>query len=154
MANDVHGCNLRKGRCSLPGQIYLLTAVTYDRQTFFSDFILGRLVVHEFIRSAAMDHAHTLAFVVMPDHFHWLMSLVSPLPLSGVVGNVKSHSARTINSVLDRIGEPVWQRGFHDHALRSEEHMIDIARYIITNPVRAGLVRRVGDYPLWDVVWL
>lgn len=32
--------------------------------------------------------------------------------------------------------------------------MIDIARYIITNPVRAGLVRRVGDYPLWDVVWL
>ncbi len=32
--------------------------------------------------------------------------------------------------------------------------MIDVARYIIANPLRAGLVGRVGDYPLWDAVWL
>jgi putative transposase len=38
--------------------------------------------------------------------------------------------------------------------LRNEESVIDAARYIIANPLRAGLVKRVGDYPLWDAVWL
>jgi len=28
------------------------------------------------------------------------------------------------------------------------------ARYIVANPLRAGLVERLGDYPLWDAVWL
>ncbi|MDH3872092.1 MAG: transposase [Gammaproteobacteria bacterium] len=154
MANGLHGCNLRKGRCSLPGQVYLVTAVTHRRQPFFSDFVLGRLVVREFIRAEIFYQADTLAFVVMPDHFHWLLSLGSIHSLSAVVGNVKSHSARTINTALDRDGKPVWQRSFHDHAVRSEESMIDVARYIISNPLRAGLVRKVGDYPLWDAMWL
>jgi len=154
MDNDLHGCYLRKGRCTLPGQVYLVTAASYRRQAFFSELALGRLVVHEFMRSAAMNHAHTLAFVVMPDHFHWLMSLGFPLPLSGVVDNVKGHSARSVNTVLGRAGMPVWQRGFHDHALRREESVKDVARYIVANPLRAGLVRRVEDYALWDAEWL
>jgi hypothetical protein len=29
-----------------------------------------------------------------------------------------------------------------------------LARYIIANPIRAGLVERAGDYPLWDACWL
>jgi hypothetical protein len=29
-----------------------------------------------------------------------------------------------------------------------------MARYIIANPLRAGLVDRIGDYPLWDAMWL
>ncbi|MEQ7866160.1 transposase, partial [Xanthomonas sp. WHRI 8393] len=28
------------------------------------------------------------------------------------------------------------------------------ARYLIANPLRAGLVERVGDYPFWDAIWL
>jgi len=51
-------------------------------------------------------------------------------------------------------GHSVWQDGFHDHALRREEDLKEVARYIIANPVRAGLVTRVGDYPLWDACWL
>ncbi|MCZ6895303.1 MAG: transposase, partial [Gammaproteobacteria bacterium] len=26
--------------------------------------------------------------------------------------------------------------------------------YLLTNPLRAGLVKRLGDYPLWDAVWV
>ncbi|MBB5859537.1 hypothetical protein GGR69_001194 [Xanthomonas arboricola] len=29
-----------------------------------------------------------------------------------------------------------------------------MARYLIANPLRAGLVARVGDYPFWDAIWL
>jgi putative transposase len=38
--------------------------------------------------------------------------------------------------------------------LRDEDDVKDWARYIVANPVRAGLVKRVGDYPHWDAVWL
>jgi hypothetical protein len=29
-----------------------------------------------------------------------------------------------------------------------------VARYIVANPLRAGLVKHLGDYPLWDAIWL
>ena len=49
---------------------------------------------------------------------------------------------------------PVWQKGYFDRALRYEEDLKAAARYIIANPLRAGLVAQVGDYPLWDAIWL
>ena len=66
---------------------------------------------------------------------------------------LKGRSARGINTQLGRTGT-VWQTGFHDHALRNNENMQDIARYVIANPLRAGLVRQIGDYALWDAAWL
>lgn len=38
--------------------------------------------------------------------------------------------------------------------MRYDEDLLKAARYIIANPLRARLVKRVGDYPLWDAVWL
>jgi len=53
-----------------------------------------------------------------------------------------------------RLGQPVWQRGFHDHAVRREEDLQALARYVVANPVRAGLVQRTGLYPHWDAIWV
>lgn len=106
------------------------------------------------MRSDGCEWSQTLAFVVMPDHLHWLFSLAGNASLSGVVGNIKRHSARKVNELTDRRGLPVWQRGYHDHALRSEDAVIEVARYLVANPLRAGIARRVGDYPLWDAMWL
>jgi len=38
--------------------------------------------------------------------------------------------------------------------MRKEEDLQALARYIVANPLRAGLVKRVGDYPHWDAMWL
>jgi hypothetical protein len=60
-----------------------------------------------------------------------------------------------VKSVVSRqLGQPIWQAGFHDRAMRKEENLQAFARYIVANPVRAGLVNRVGDYPHWDAMWL
>lgn len=59
----------------------------------------------------------------------------------------------TINQACGTQGA-LWQSGYHDRAARAEEDLIQIARYIIGNPLRAGLVEHVGDYPLWDAAWL
>jgi putative transposase len=87
-----------------------------------------------------------LGFVVMPDHLHWLL-LLRRGELSDVVRRLKGRSARFI-------GHPLWQPNFYDHAIRADEDLRAIARYIVANPLRAGLVKCLGDYPHWDAVWL
>lgn len=137
---------LRKGRYPEPERIYLVTTTTLNRTPVFSDFYRARCLIKVLREHCTRDLADTLAFVVMPDHLHWLMQLGSLRLLEQVVGSVKSLCAH-------QIGHPVWQPGFHDHAIRREEDLLGIARYIVANPLRAGLVERLGDYPHWDAVW-
>jgi len=152
MSTLPHGKHLRTGRYSECGRIYMLTAVTQHREPVFSDWQVGRLVVHQFRQAQAEGLADSLAWVVMPDHFHWLVELKHGT-LAQLVLATKSRSARAVNARLGRSGR-FWQKGFHDRAIRREEDLQAVARYIIANPLRAGLVRRVQDYPLWDAVWL
>lgn len=141
-----HAKDLRKGRFSESGRIYYITTATLYRAPSFTEFSAARIVVHALRAEEANANASTLAYVLMPDHLHWLMQLHAG-DLSTVVGRVKSTTAH-------RIGGAVWQAGFHDHALRREEDLLNIARYIVANPLRAGLVERLGEYPHWDAVWL
>ena len=142
-----HGKDLRKGRVSLPGQVYHVTAITFERQPVFSDLRSARVLISALREAQARSEAATLAFVVMPDHMHWLLQLGEDASLSAVVGAVKAVTAHGL-------GKRIWQSGFHDHALRQEEDLAKLARYIVANPLRAGLVQRVGDYSHWDAVWL
>ena len=135
---------LRTGRYSQAGQVYLVTTVTRERQAVFADFAAARLLVSVLRAESALGSCTTLAFVVMPDHLHWLLQLEQGL-LSALVGRIKSISAK-------RLGRPIWQAGFHDRALRREEDLQATARYLVANPLRAGLVTRVGLYPHWDAI--
>ncbi|MDD5036975.1 MAG: transposase [Methylococcaceae bacterium] len=146
-----HSCDLRKGRVSEAHRAYLITSVCAGRKPWFADSYLGRLLVRVFM--GVRPDAETLAFVVMPDHFHWLMQLGGERDLSDVVQAVKSVSSHRINQHLGRKGF-IWQEGCHDHALRSDEDLPQLARYVVANPLRAGLVSRLGDYPLWDAIGL
>jgi REP element-mobilizing transposase RayT len=143
---------LRKGRFALVGQMYCLTTVTYERQPLFLDFRTARIVINELREIQVERKATTVAFVVMPDHLHWLVVLESDSP-SVVMRLLKTRAARKINQ-LRCSGKPVWQTGFHDRAIRSEENIPVIARYIVRNPVRAGLVPSARSYPHWDCIWI
>jgi putative transposase len=147
-----HAHRLRTGRYSEPGQIYLLTAVVLNRQPLFHDFKSGRLVVDALKTAEQEGFATSLAWVVMPDHFHWLIELQNT-QLPKLMARTKSRIAVTLNRLAGRQG-PVWQHGYHDRAIRKEEDLQAVARYIVANPLRAGLVEKVGDYPLWDAIWL
>jgi len=94
----------------------------------------------------------SLALVVMPDHIHWLVQLGSGRSLQQVMNSLKGRSAYRIN--LERSErQQVWQAGFHDHAIRREEDLESAARYLIQNPVRAGLVEQFDQYPFWESVY-
>ena len=143
---------LRFGRHSEPGRAYLVTAVVHNRQPVFSDWRTGRLLVAEFRRAHDEGSVDSIAWVVMPDHFHWLMPLRDG-DLPQVIGSTKSRCTQAMNRMTGRSG-PLWQTGYHDRAIRDGEELLPFARYIIANPLRAGLVKRIGDYPLWDACWL
>ncbi len=89
----------------------------------------------------------------MPDHCHLLVQVGVADSLSSLIGRLKAHTARACNQLVGAHG-PVWQRGFHDRALRREAEIPAAARYIVRNPVRAGLVSSVGQYSCWNAVWL
>jgi len=89
----------------------------------------------------------------MPDHFHGLIQLGDTETLSNVVKKAKGRSALLINRQRLQTGN-LWMEGFHDHAIRKEDDLHSVARYMVLNPVRAGLVKRCGDYPFWDAIWI
>ena len=47
-----------------------------------------------------------------------------------------------------RYGGPLWQPGYYERVLRAGDDGRTVAAYIVSNPVRAGLVREPKDYPL------
>ena len=144
---------LRKGRVSIENGIYLVTTTTVARQKLFSDFGVGCAAARCFEDARMLGNAKMLAWVLMPDHLHALLQLGEQDELSKVVNRLKSASARHVNCVLKRTGA-VWARAFHDHALRCNEDLQDVARYVVANPLRAGLVARIGDYPFWNAAWI
>ncbi len=143
---------LRKGRVSLTHQIYHLTVTTKNRRRFFTELVPARVLARALHDQAVMGDARTLAWCLMPDHLHWLVQLGEAYSLSVLVQRLKSISAKRIRK--NGSADFAWAKVFHDHALRAEEDLKVLARYIVANPVRAGLVEQVGEYPHWDVVWL
>ena len=129
---------LRIGRYSEAGRIYLLTTTTHHRAPVFRDFVLGRLVVDQFRCAQGLGYANSLAWVVMPDHFHWLIELRQG-SLSELMQRTKSLSAKAVKQATGRTTD-LWHRGFYDQALRREEDLVKVARYVVANPLRAGLV--------------
>ena len=144
--------DLRKGRWSEAGRAYHVTTVVAGRRPIFRDLRLGRVVVREMKRLEDERVVASLAFVVMPDHLHWLFILQDRITLSEVMRRLKGRSAYLLAEETNH--RPFWQRAFHDHAIRSDEDLRVIAGYIVANPLRAGLVNRIADYPLWDAVWV
>ncbi|HBX56095.1 REP-associated tyrosine transposase [Pseudomonas sp. UBA2684] len=144
---------LRKGRVSLGHTVYLITATTDKREPRFAYFPAACSAARCFEDRALLGESRMLAWVLMPDHAHWLLQLGDKDRLGDVVGRLKSASSRQANRLLDRQG-PLWAKTFHDHALRAEDGLQAVARYIVANPRRAGLVKRIGDYPFWNAIWL
>ena len=143
---------LRRGRCSEQGRIYLVTFTTHRRARLYDDWTCARAVARALHERRLWRDSILLCWVLMPDHWHGLVQLAGGDTLSTLIGRVKTVTARAART--GNTSDPVWSSGYHDHALRRDEQCIAVARYIVANPVRAGLCDLVGEYPFWDAIWL
>ncbi len=146
------GHHLLKGRHAQIGQLYSVTAMTEQRNPIFRDVHLGHLVVDQLRSQDQVGPTHSLAWVIMPDPIHGLFELQAR-SLGVVMCQLTSRSSLSLNPTPHSHGR-VWQKGYHKRAVRQDEDLKTIVRYITFNPVRAGLARRVGESPLWDAAWL
>ena len=142
-----HSAALRKGRESIPGQIYHIRFSTKNRTPLF-DFQQGCKLAKLIHKAHADYRTGSLCWVIMPDHIHLLSQLGQEVSLSQLVRKIKSDYTRMTEATS------LWQDGFFDRALRKEDDLKAVARYIIANPIRAGLVQSVRDYSLWDACWI
>ena len=91
-----HAKELRLCRNSEIGRPYLITTVTHGRQPIFSNFDIARLLALELRTVCEQLNIESLAWVIMPDHLHWLFVL-NQLTVSEVVRCIKGKSAHSIN---------------------------------------------------------
>ncbi len=154
MTENPRSRDLRKGRVSLDGQVYHVTSRAASGIPF-ATFDTACALCRTFYPTARGSDVALLAWVVMPDHAHWLLQLGESGDLSKAVAALKRQSASEFNRIKgNATGSSVWQRGFYDRAIRRDEDVAAVARYIVANPLRSGLVTQLSLYPFWDAVWL
>ncbi|MGY5941940.1 REP-associated tyrosine transposase [Stenotrophomonas forensis] len=142
---------LLRGRCSTVGCFYVVTTVTAGRQRVFADPRCVDALTDELRASDCKGITRSLAWVVMPDHLHWVLQLREGT-LGRCMQSLKSRVAIAINAHSGE-GRPVWQRGYYDHLIRNEEDVRQQALYAMANPVRAGLASTLGEYPFAWCCW-
>ena len=102
MMNPPHARKLRTGRVSEIGRGYVITTVTQDRLPLFTDFHLARLAIRELHACDTTGICTTLAFVLMPDHLHWLLQLTEGT-LPDLLRRYKSCKTTPINGSISAV---------------------------------------------------
>ncbi|BCE00380.1 REP-associated tyrosine transposase [Marinicellulosiphila megalodicopiae] len=144
--------DLKKGRVSLNGHIYFITFNTFNRIPYFDSFSTAAKFCRQIQINENTTDAQWLTWVLMPDHFHGLVQFNNQ-SLNQVVSDLKGRSAFLINQHLARTGQ-LWQKQYFERAVRKDENIKSIARYIVANPLRKKLVDDVKSYPYWDSKYL
>ncbi len=86
------------------------------------------------------------AFCIMPNHIHLVIDVVGEAKLFEIMRLLKGATARNCNKLLGHIGQHFWQYESYDHVVRRGS-LERIIRYVIMNPVKAGMVAQWQDWP-------
>ena len=98
-----------------------------------------------FATNSYSDHNTAVGrYVIMPDHVHFFVCGPHDVQLGRWVAGLKQGLGKRIQTPR---ASPMWQRGFFDHLLRSDESYAQKWNYVRYNPVRAGLVTNADDWP-------
>ncbi len=93
-------------------------------------------------------HCQLIAFVIMPNHVHLVLSPRQGMTLSRILKGIKGKSAREINTLRKTSG-PVWQAESFDRIIRDETELTEKLNYMLNNPVRARLTANSWEYEGW-----
>jgi putative transposase len=124
---------------------YSLTFCTFQRASHFTATAAIDLARIEILATAARYTFDVCAYCIMPDHLHLLVQgTTADSRLTPFITMAKQRSGYLFSR---RTGTRLRQEGYFERAIRSDEDLTGVALYIQANPVRAGLVSRVADWP-------
>ena len=124
---------------------YFLTICVEGRRQLFTDARLVAQVTVQLQQCSERYECAVIAYCFMPDHVHLLIEGRSER--SDFQEFVRVWKQRTAFAAKRDRGITLWQRGYYEHVLRSDESTEQKARYLLENPVRARLVASPQDYP-------
>ena len=124
-------------------QTYFVTSKTWESRALFRAELWARLFFKTLLSyqgKAYMVHE----FVLMPDHFHVLITPVVSLEraVQYIKGGFSYRAKKELQTNLE-----IWQRGFSDHRIRDAEDYEKHVQYIHLNPVRRNLCGAAAEYP-------
>lgn len=120
-------------------RIMFVTIATLNREPFFGNGAFAREAVETLYRVRQLHPFLLYAFVIMPDHCHFLVRIDRPQKISNIIGTYKS--GMTFNTGIPQM----WQPRSHIRIIRNDP--MNVLRYIHMNPVRAGFTKTSAEYP-------
>jgi REP element-mobilizing transposase RayT len=114
-------------------------------ESLLKDERVAAMVQNSLLKFDAIRY-RLFAWVVMPNHLHWLMTRFEDYELKDILHSIKSYTAHEANKILNRAGQ-FWIEDYFDRYIRNEKHFQHTVAYIEMNPVKAGLCDKPGDWP-------
>ncbi len=121
---------------------YFVTAVTANRRRIFQVDASASLLVEILLHYRQQQRFLLHAFIVMPDHFHALLTPAPDVSLEKALQFIKGGFSYRLKSS----GE-VWERSFNETQILTLEKFESCRRYIEENPVRASLSAAPTEFP-------
>ena len=143
---------IREKRHRLPAKCYrgqVKAAFTINTappcSPFFADAEFVSVAVDALSEAFTNNGGHVAVIVFMPDHAHLIVS--GAHRDSDLLAMVKEFKQKTTFRARKTLPSFAWQKDFYDHIIRDETDYANQVRYILRNPVRAGLCDRWQDWP-------
>jgi putative transposase len=123
-----------------------VTSVTHFRDALFKKDDLARLCLDVLYKNRKIGRLQLHEFVLMPDHFHLILTPAADIPLERALQCIKGGYSFRVKRELRFKGLP-WEEGFKNHRIRDFDDYQRHREYIHQNPVEAGLVKKPAEYP-------
>ena len=121
---------------------YFVTAVTAGRRSLFQVTATAELFEETILDYRQQGRFHLHAFVIMPEHFHALLTPAPDVSLEKAMQFIKGGFSFRLKSKFE-----VWERSFNESQIATEEKFLGCVHYIEQNPVRRRLVTTPLEYP-------
>ena len=123
---------------------YFITASVFQKQRLFQSERMAKLFLEVLLHYRQQRKYLLHEFVVMPDHFHLL---ITPLEtLERALQLIKGGFSYRVKKELNFAGE-IWQPSYYDRRVRDMSEYQAFKEYIHLNPVKKGLVPAAEQYP-------
>ena len=124
---------------------YYITFCTHKRKRIFSSHSVSNIAITNAKQTCLECQIDLIAYCIMPDHIHLLLMPAGEASVSEFARRYKARVTQELRKL--NLSGDIWQRSFFDHVVRKDKHVNEIARYILLNPVRRGIVDHIDEYP-------
>ena len=135
----------RQLRLEYPGALYHLTARGNEQQPIFHDDVDRQQFLQLFGYEILQQRWRCYAYCLMGNHYHLLIETPGP-NLSRGMRRLNGSYTQRFNWRHQRVGH-LLQGRFKSLVVERETYLLELCRYVVLNPVRAGMVATPADWP-------